>query len=381
MPWRKLAGFRDSSVPKLDNLRRAAVAGLRVPETWWMPASEAEKGAPFPAALAGRPLIVRSGSPTEDTHATSNAGQLLSLAVRDPMGFPNALARVVAAMPREGVVFVQPLIQAEEAGVAFFDGFYYERTLASGGNEEPDLGPGAGRGDARPSGAGRSLVGLAGRRPPSLPPAVAPDRSRIRQGRSGLRPPAGAAGALPGRPQRDALPGEPQGDPGGPAQPVDRLGRLRGGPRSPLVLRGGGLRGGPMGGGLFRGSGRAALDELLLLLPPDGPLGVAAVVRYRRDRRRGRRAGGPPADLRKVRPQRAAARPSPVFEPFHHRQGGPRIGPPRSSDRLGVGSPGSVPRQRRSPGPGDPHQLRHQRRPLGSLPRAAISWGSGERAG
>ncbi|HEX6902772.1 MAG TPA: PEP-utilizing enzyme [Thermoanaerobaculia bacterium] len=135
MPWRKLARFRDPSVPKLDNLRRAAAAGLRVPETWWMPASEAEKGAPIPAALAGRPLIVRSGSPTEDTHATSNAGQLLSLAVRDSAGFPDALARVVAAMPREGAVFAQPLIQAEEAGVAFFDGFYYERTLASGGNE------------------------------------------------------------------------------------------------------------------------------------------------------------------------------------------------------------------------------------------------------
>jgi rifampicin phosphotransferase len=135
VPWRKLERFRDPSFPKLHNLRRAAEAGLRVPETWWMPASEAEKGAFIPAALAGRPVIVRSGSPTEDTHATSNAGQLLSLAVRDPSGFPDALARVVAAMPREGMVFVQPLIQAEEAGVAFFDGFYYERTLASGGNE------------------------------------------------------------------------------------------------------------------------------------------------------------------------------------------------------------------------------------------------------
>jgi rifampicin phosphotransferase len=135
VPWRKLERFRDPSIPKLDNLRRAAAAGLRVPETWWMPASEAEKGASIPDALAGRPLILRSGSPTEDTHATSNAGQLLSLAVRDPAGFGDALARVVAAMPREGAVFVQPLIQAEEAGVAFFDGFYYERTLASGGNE------------------------------------------------------------------------------------------------------------------------------------------------------------------------------------------------------------------------------------------------------
>ncbi|HEV2846868.1 MAG TPA: hypothetical protein VG477_18575, partial [Thermoanaerobaculia bacterium] len=136
MPWRKLARFRDSSVPKLDNLRRAEAAGLRVPETWWMPASEARDGAAAPPSLAGRPLIVRSGSPTEDTHETSNAGQLLSLAVRDPASFGDALARVVAVLPRDGAVFVQPLIEAEEAGVAFFDGFYYERTLAPGGNEE-----------------------------------------------------------------------------------------------------------------------------------------------------------------------------------------------------------------------------------------------------
>lgn len=135
MPWRKLARFRDSSVPKLDNLRRAAEAGLRVPETWWMPASEAGEDTAAPPSLANRPLIVRSGSPTEDTHATSNAGQLLSLAVRNPAAFSDALARVVAALPPDGAVFAQPLIEAEEAGIAFFDGFYYERTLARGGNE------------------------------------------------------------------------------------------------------------------------------------------------------------------------------------------------------------------------------------------------------
>jgi len=94
-----------------------------------------------PPSLAGGPVIVRSGSPTEDTFATSNAGQLLSLPVRDPAAFGDALARVVAALPLDaagrplGAVFVQPLIAAIEAGVVFFDGFYWERTLAPGSNE------------------------------------------------------------------------------------------------------------------------------------------------------------------------------------------------------------------------------------------------------
>ena len=135
MPWRTLRRFRDSSVPKLDNLRRARAAGVRVPETWWIPAAEAADSARPPESLAGRPLIVRSGSPTEDTFATSNAGQLLSLPVRDPAGFGEALRRVAAALPRDGAVFVQPLLEAEEAGVAFFDGFYWERTTAPGSNE------------------------------------------------------------------------------------------------------------------------------------------------------------------------------------------------------------------------------------------------------
>lgn len=145
MPWRPLKRFRDPAVPKLDNLRRARAAGLRVPETWWLPAAEAAALDPAQAApppsLAGGPLIVRSGSPTEDTFATSNAGQLLSLPVRDPAAFGDSLARVAAALPRDaaghplGAVFVQPLIAAVEAGVVFFDGFYWERTLAPGSNE------------------------------------------------------------------------------------------------------------------------------------------------------------------------------------------------------------------------------------------------------
>jgi len=34
MLWQPLRQFRDRSVPKLHNLRRAAAAGLRVPPTW-----------------------------------------------------------------------------------------------------------------------------------------------------------------------------------------------------------------------------------------------------------------------------------------------------------------------------------------------------------
>ena len=144
MPWRTLKRFRTPEVPKLDNLRRAQAAGLRVPETWWLPAFEATAIDPVravaPPSLAGGPVIVRSASPTEDTHTTSNAGQLLSLPVRDPGAFGESLARVAAALPRDGqgrplgAVFVQPLVVAVEAGVAFFDGFYWERTTAPGGN-------------------------------------------------------------------------------------------------------------------------------------------------------------------------------------------------------------------------------------------------------
>ena len=41
MPWLPLHQFRDNAVPKLNNLRRAAAAGLRVPPTWWLPATVA----------------------------------------------------------------------------------------------------------------------------------------------------------------------------------------------------------------------------------------------------------------------------------------------------------------------------------------------------
>lgn len=150
--WRRLATFNDRAVPKLHNLRVAAAHGLRVPDTWWIRESQVrtaldsgEDIAP-PRQLAGQPLILRSGSPHEDTGMTSNAGQYLSLAVNPGDSFVDALKQVASAlqvshtrsdehMPHKGgVIFAQPLISAISAGVAFFDGYYYERTASSGGN-------------------------------------------------------------------------------------------------------------------------------------------------------------------------------------------------------------------------------------------------------
>jgi phosphohistidine swiveling domain-containing protein len=153
MHWQPLARFRDAAVPKLNNLRRAAAAGLRVPPTCWAAAASLSAAPPPPPELGGGPLILRSGSPTEDQRTTSNAGQLLSLPVRDRAAFADSLNCVVAALPRDadgkprGAVFVQPLVEAEEAGVAFYDGFYYEQTRAVGGNE--GLTSGQVRGEVR----------------------------------------------------------------------------------------------------------------------------------------------------------------------------------------------------------------------------------------
>ena len=140
-PWLPLDRFDDPGVPKLFHLKKAARAGFEVPETHWATAEALEADPPIllPEGLPDAPCIVRSGSPTEDTQATSNAGQFLSLIVEEPDHFAVAVARVVASLPRLGgrplgVVFVQPLIQAETAGVTFFDGFYYEAAFAAGSN-------------------------------------------------------------------------------------------------------------------------------------------------------------------------------------------------------------------------------------------------------
>jgi rifampicin phosphotransferase len=152
MDWQPLKTFDDPSVPKLDNLRRAARVGLRVPPTWWLPGAITKSVSP-PQGGTAWPLIVRSGSPTEDQHATSNAGQFVSLIAETPEDFSLQVAQVVAALPRDaqgkplGVLFVQSFLTGVEAGVAFFDGFYYERTTAADSNL--DLTSGRKRGDVQ----------------------------------------------------------------------------------------------------------------------------------------------------------------------------------------------------------------------------------------
>jgi hypothetical protein len=154
MPWKKLDRFNDIRVPKLFNLKRASLAGFAIPPTVWARAIDLERSWPveIPKIVENQPCIVRSGSPTEDTQTTSNAGQLLSLVVTDPSKFANAVSEVVAALPRQndqplGVVFVQPLIDSKVAGITFFDGFYYEETSVQGTNA--DLTQGLTRGQVR----------------------------------------------------------------------------------------------------------------------------------------------------------------------------------------------------------------------------------------
>lgn len=147
--WLPLRAFRDPTIPKLDNLRRAARARLTVPPTWWLPARSIPERASLPPCSL--PCILRSGSPTEDTRETSNAGQLLSLVVRSEKDFHRSARQVAAALPVDsvgapkGVVFVQPFLDTVEAGIAFTDGFYFERTVAPGRNQE--LTAGTARGD------------------------------------------------------------------------------------------------------------------------------------------------------------------------------------------------------------------------------------------
>ena len=149
MTWRELERFSDARVPKLDNLRRAARAGLRVPPTVWSYARDVRAGeASRPGIVRDAPLIVRSASPNEDGLDSTSAGRYLSVALHEPgeAAFREALERVLAALRADGsgahaaAVFVQPLLAPERGGVAFFDGFYYERTTAAGGNQELTAG-------------------------------------------------------------------------------------------------------------------------------------------------------------------------------------------------------------------------------------------------
>src|SRR5262249_60227560 len=98
------------------------------PPRWGRWAAGLAAAPPLPAALAPGPFILRSGSPSEDGRHTSNAGRFLSLIVTRREDYPGALRRVAEVLPAGGVVFVQPVVAGREAGVALFDGYYYERT-------------------------------------------------------------------------------------------------------------------------------------------------------------------------------------------------------------------------------------------------------------
>ncbi len=144
MFWQPLSQFDDATIPKLNNLRLAAEAGLRVPPTWWIHASEVGKRSVImlPPLAKNTSLMLRSGSPSEDQADTSNAGQFVSTIVQKSVDFAPAMKEVADALPKnhagepQGVVFAQPLIGAAQIGVAFYDGYYFERTLHKGRGED-----------------------------------------------------------------------------------------------------------------------------------------------------------------------------------------------------------------------------------------------------
>jgi phosphohistidine swiveling domain-containing protein len=149
-PWRPLVKLRDRTLPKLDHLRRAARAGLLVPEpTFWAYAADLEDRCDSDLLTLGErvgfPCIVRSISPTEDTPQGSRAGQFLSLVVKHARDLPGSVARVVSSLPmsggrRRGAVAVQPFLVNPRAGVTFFDGFYFEESELRGQNGDVTSG-------------------------------------------------------------------------------------------------------------------------------------------------------------------------------------------------------------------------------------------------
>lgn len=149
-PWQPLDASCDRSLPKLDHLRRAARAGLLVPEpTMWAFARdlvpECDLHLPALVKRVGLPCIVRSISPTEDTAQSSQAGQFLSVVVNDAQALPDAVAQVVSSLPvdqgrRQGAVAVQPFLVNPRAGVTFFDGFYFEESVLTGQNTSVTAG-------------------------------------------------------------------------------------------------------------------------------------------------------------------------------------------------------------------------------------------------
>lgn len=132
MSWRPLSEFSDSVCPKLDRLRRAARARFKVPETFWVDPMESVPPAP---PIHGA-FILRSASPFEDGVERSQAGVLHSevVSVEARAQYDAAYRRVYeklvthASGSQLGYIFAQPYQLHPQAGVAFFDDFYCERT-------------------------------------------------------------------------------------------------------------------------------------------------------------------------------------------------------------------------------------------------------------
>ncbi|MEO0652291.1 MAG: hypothetical protein AAFZ65_16575, partial [Planctomycetota bacterium] len=144
MTWRSLRQAPADAPAKLFWLAHGSRHGLRVPPTVWAPADAAPFGAPPPEIGSG-PWIVRSAAIDEDTHEGTAAGRYESVAVERAADLPAAIDTVRRSFQGRGAVLLQPLLAPERGGVAFTDGFHFERTEAAGGNRS--LTAGTERGD------------------------------------------------------------------------------------------------------------------------------------------------------------------------------------------------------------------------------------------
>ncbi|QDV09545.1 Chondramide synthase cmdD [Planctomycetes bacterium Poly30] len=152
MRWRPLTEFRDERIGKIARLRTAVRRGILVPPTVWARAASLQAVTAdqvSPPSAFGPPWIVRSAAPDEDGAEGTAAGRYESVEVMEPGAFQAAVSTVADSMRDalgEGAsVFVQPLLRPEAGGVAFFDGFFYERSESPGGNRA--ITAGEARGD------------------------------------------------------------------------------------------------------------------------------------------------------------------------------------------------------------------------------------------
>ena len=304
MPCAILSEFRDPTIPKLANLKRARAGrpGRAEPDALGAgrgPGAAGRRGARRRGG-AGRPALHRPVGLADRGH-----GDLVQRRPAPERGGPRRRGRSprpwrgssrpcpgIDGGPR-GVVFVQPLVAAEVAGITFFDGFYFEEARAEGTNAA--LTSGRSRGDVR--------------------------RGHLRRGDPHARLAAAASTASSAAGSTSSGPGLPRGGrvllQVRPALfPIRRNETLSlanhkeilGDPPSPWMVgvmaevgrpvlaipRGRRAGRGRLGRAVRGGAGRAGLDELLAPVPPHGPLGPAPHPGDRRGGRGSGRAGTTP---------------------------------------------------------------------------------------